>query len=151
MTTAAAWEDPITFFVHGIATPQGSARAFVNKRTNRAIVTSDNKGLKGWRQTIADVAQEHAHMLDGAVGVRLTFVMPRTKSLPKSRWKPMVTRPDIDKLARAALDALTGIFYTDDARVTDLHVYKRYASIGGPVGVEVTVWEPVAEDAEVSA
>jgi Holliday junction resolvase RusA-like endonuclease len=34
--------------------------------------------------------------------------------------------PDIDKVARALLDALTGIAYTDDAQVVDLIISKRY-------------------------
>lgn len=80
-------------------------------------------------------------MFEGPVGIALTFFMPRPKSLPKTRPTPMTKRPDIDKLARAALDALTGCFFTDDARVTRLMTEKRYADIGAPVGVSVAVWE----------
>jgi crossover junction endodeoxyribonuclease RusA len=132
----------IEFFVHGVPVAKGSTRAFVPKGHERPIITSTARGLAAWSRLIADAAQSYAHMFEAGVGVELTFHMPRPKSLPKSKPKPMTSRPDADKLLRAALDALTGIFYSDDSRVTDVHVYKRYATVGGPVGVEVRLWEP---------
>jgi len=37
-----------------------------------------------------------------------------------------VVKPDVDKLARALLDALTGVAYGDDAQVVEMHVCKTY-------------------------
>jgi Holliday junction resolvase RusA-like endonuclease len=36
------------------------------------------------------------------------------------------TKPDLDKLARAVLDALTGVYYLDDAQVVSLDLQKAY-------------------------
>jgi len=47
------------------------------------------------------------------------------------------TRPDIDKLSRAVLDALTGIVFSDDAQVADLQAHKFFADAERPVGVRV--------------
>lgn len=48
--------------------------------------------------------------------------------------------PDVDKLARAVMDALTaGSAWDDDARVVDLTALKRYARQDQPVGVVITL------------
>ena len=54
----------------------------------------------------------------------------------------MTTMPDIDKLARCALDALTGIVFRDDAQIVDLHATKRY---GEPERAELTIRELITE------
>lgn len=68
--------------------------------------------------------------LTGAVAVDLLFVMPRPKT--GRRVLPAV-RPDIDKLTRLVLDALTdaGVI-VDDGQVTDLTVRKRYPDADQP-------------------
>ena len=45
-------------------------------------------------------------------------------------------KPDLDKLARAVGDALTGVAYRDDAQITRWHLQKRY---GEQAGTEITV------------
>ena len=76
--------------------------------------------------------------------------MPRPKShygkrglLPSSPDYP-AGMPDIDKLARAALDAMTGVVWSDDAQVSDLRVRKDYCELGQQPGCSVTVTERVA-------
>jgi crossover junction endodeoxyribonuclease RusA len=124
--TSANGTAPFSVFVRGIPAPQGSKRAFVQK--GRAIVVDDNpKTLKDWRAAVASVLQNQwaGPPIDGAVSVELYFSLLRPKSAPKSRiWH--TTRPDVDKLARALLDAMTGIVFRDDSQVTDLVVQKRY-------------------------
>ncbi len=46
--------------------------------------------------------------------------------------------PDVDKLARCALDALSGVVIKDDAQVVELYARKRY---GEPERLEVAVHE----------
>jgi Holliday junction resolvase RusA-like endonuclease len=58
--------------------------------------------------------------------------MPIPKSTSKKKraqliGNPHVIKPDIDNLAKFALDVLNGIVYTDDACVFDLKVVKEYA------------------------
>lgn len=44
----------------------------------------------------------------------------------KGKYRP-VTRPDVDNYAKGVLDALSGIVYTDDNIIVDLHVSKHYS------------------------
>ena len=137
----------VAFRVHGTPAPQGSKRAFVVK--GRAIVTDVNPApLKTWREDVKHAALDAMNgrlPLEGAVEVKVTFYLPKPKSV--KRELPSV-RPDIDKTTRSLLDALTsaGVF-RDDSQVTDLHARKRYAEIPGAeviVRVVVDDVEPVA-------
>ncbi|OLL21236.1 MULTISPECIES: RusA family crossover junction endodeoxyribonuclease [unclassified Rhodococcus (in: high G+C Gram-positive bacteria)] len=129
----------ITFFVSGRPAPQGS-KTFKGVRGGRGILIESSKDVGPWRERIALTAHSHAErLLDGPVTVRLDFVMPRPKSAPKRTTPPAVKRPDTDKLARACLDALTGICYVDDSQVTDLHATKRLAQLDETPGVHITV------------
>ena len=70
------------------------------------------------------------------MSVRITFFMPRPKTV--KRHMPTVT-PDVDKLCRAVLDALTDAgVWVDDSQVVDLGATKIYAS-GIHVGAHITV------------
>lgn len=140
--------------VHIVGTPkqQGSKRGFViagkGDRKTRAVVVDDNKRpLKDWRTDVVvgctnvlDDAPAGVFPLLGPVAVRLVFAMPKP-ARPKFPW-PAV-KPDIDKLERAVLDALTDAgVWKDDAQVVDLHTTKAYPGpdIGQHVpGVRITV------------
>jgi crossover junction endodeoxyribonuclease RusA len=128
----------ITFRVASVPVPKGSMRAWV--RGKHAVLTSDNKGLKGWEAVVRAQAQAHVGQLEpGPLSVSLAFALPRTKSLPKRSERPHQTKPDLDKLARAVLDALTGVAFNDDAQVTALGCSKRYALAGEQPGVLVSL------------
>lgn len=138
--------------VEGSPVPQGSFRHIGNGR-----IISANPKLNAWRQTIAHQVTEKTavRLIDGSCRVELVFTLPRPKSVPKSRRERPTTKPDLDKLARAALDAISLPRYvqllTDDSIVTDLHAAKRYAD-HSPPGVRifisyennVLVTEPIA-------
>lgn len=133
--------DMITFFVPGVPVPQGSMRAFVNRHTRRAVVTSDNAGLKGWRNTVstaAALAFSGPALLDQPVSVTLRFFLPRPASVKRNKRAFPVVKPDLDKLVRAVFDALTGSVLVDDALICGATSYKSYAD-DHPAGVEVTV------------
>lgn len=123
----------VTFTVHGTPTPQGSTKAFVNKRTGHAQITYDNAATLGsWRQDIAARAQDAGvALIDGPVQVRATFGFLRPASVTAKKRPLPVVKPDIDKLVRALLDALTGLAYHDDAQVVSLDVVKVYAAAPG--------------------
>lgn len=127
----------ISFTVQGQPVAQGSKRAFVIK--GRAVMTEASKHLKPWRTQIAAAAREQmgdAAPVHDPVHVTLHFTFPR----PKSHYgtgknagvlKPgsvywHATKPDADKLARAILDALTGVVYRDDSQVCLLTAGKSY-------------------------
>ena len=125
--------------VVGSPVPQGSFRHVGNGR-----IISANPKLNAWRQTIADQVSEKTavRLIDGSCRVELVFTLPRPKSVPKSRRERPTTKPDIDKLCRAALDAISLPRYvqllTDDSIVTDLHSAKRYADHTEP-GVRIFI------------
>lgn len=126
----------LSWFVPGFAAPQGSKRHVGNGR-----MIESSKALGPWRERIALFSQnatKDVDLIDGAVMARLDFVMRRPISTPKVT-PPAVRRPDIDKLARAVLDGITGVVIYDDAQVIDLHTTKRIAEIGEQPGVLIQV------------
>jgi crossover junction endodeoxyribonuclease RusA len=133
----------VTFRVRGIPVPQGTARAFV--AGGRAFLATDanrpNSPIGAWRAAIRTEAQRgmgRQPLIAGAVRIRAGFSMPRPRSLPK-RVTQADAKPDLDKLARALLDALTGVVIRDDAQVVALELSKGYDE--GEPGVMVTVLE----------
>lgn len=141
----------ITFTVRGLPAPQGSKRAFRNKYSGRIQQVESSTRVAPWRSDVRDAAEaemtargDGGALLTGPVAVELAFRLPRPKGHHGARGlRPSApvwpaTKPDLDKLARAVLDACTGLVWTDDSQVVDLGLRKRYAD-GEPVGVTVTV------------
>jgi len=134
----------VSFEVHGIAQPKGSAKAFVpfkwaadavraakatgQPKPPRAIVTQDNPRSKGWEQLVAEQAQTVAAegAFFGPIVVAVTFALPRPLGLPQ-KIRHHVKHLDLDKLVRSVLDALTGVLYLDDKQVVEVHARKYYA------------------------
>lgn len=128
----------VTFSIIGTPVPQGSKRGFV--RGGRVAMVEMGKNLAPWRQEIAGVAASKMEGEDpwlGPVRVNLTFFLPRPKghhgtgrnahALRASAPKFPITTPDLDKLVRAVLDALSGIVFRDDSQVHAMDVMKLYA------------------------
>lgn len=140
----------VRFSVFGIPQPQGSARMVpisppcrvCHRRDQR--ITSDNPKMKPWRQLIRKALDaENMKPIVGPVRVSLAFGLPRPKGhrgvrgvLASAPAYPAV-RPDVDKLARAALDALSEKAFGDDAQVVELIVLKHYAT--GTPGVDIRI------------
>lgn len=111
----------------------------------RAILTSDNPELKKYRREVEQAAKK-ALQYAGADGVmagkhvpveiKLEFIFERPPSVSKRRVYPVV-KPDIDKILRSTLDALTGCVYEDDAQVVSVTTGKRY---GEREAVMVSAW-----------
>jgi crossover junction endodeoxyribonuclease RusA len=127
----------LTFHVPGKPAPQGSKR-----HVGRGIMVESSKELGPWRERVALCAHNAMcgrSLLDGAVRVRLDLTLPRPKSAPKRSTPHAVKRPDVDKLVRAILDAITDVIIADDSQVVDLHATKRLAELGETPGVAITV------------
>jgi crossover junction endodeoxyribonuclease RusA len=116
-------------------------KAFIPKGWTRPVLTSTNAAVKTWEQTIRAVAQDHAAAFTtDPVRVRLRFALPRPKSLSRrASHRPHTKRPDVDKLARAALDALTGVIFKDDSQVYALQAVKHYAHEDQPPHVIISI------------
>jgi Holliday junction resolvase RusA-like endonuclease len=131
------------FSVAGIPRPQGSMRAFKVKGTERIVLTGDNPHTRGWKTAVVEAAKAGRLVIwGGPVAVGITFRLPRPKGhvgarglLPSAPTHP-TGRPDVDKLCRAVLDALTeaGVV-TDDAMVVRLAAKKVYGTPGASVRV----------------
>lgn len=125
--------------VEGNPVPQGSFRHVGHGR-----IISANPKLNAWRESIATqiATQTPVRLLEGSIRVDLVFTLPRPKNVPKARRARPTTKPDIDKLCRAVLDAISLERYCqiikDDSQVTDLHAAKRYAD-NTPTGVTIFI------------
>jgi Holliday junction resolvase RusA-like endonuclease len=120
----------ISFRVDGVPVPQGSMRVF-----NGHVVHNKGAELAVWRSAIAIEARRAGCTPEpGAVKLDLLFVMPKPRTV--KREYPTVA-PDLDKLIRAALDAMTAIAYVDDGQVTEITAQKIY---GLQPFLEVGLW-----------
>lgn len=129
--------------VVGIPQPQGNKTAFLNKRTNKIVMTEGRRpdarrNFHDWREAVRLAATDwldanhHPPPIAGPIMLTIAFLLPRPKSAPK-RIIHHVTRPDLDKLGRAVLDALTisGLI-EDDSRVITLMLSKGFAGSESP-------------------
>ena len=86
-------------------------------------------GGKLWRRQLESAGRalrgSIGYTFEGPVAVDATFVLARPASAQKRLW-PHV-KPDLDKLTRMLLDALTSAqVIRDDALVCELNVRKQY-------------------------
>ncbi len=122
----------LEFVVAGIPAPQGSKRAFV--RGGRVSLVESCARVKPYRALVSLAASQARTEAptQQPVGIAIAFVFVRPKSHYTSKGELRAGapthpgKPDIDKLCRAVLDALTGILYHDDAQVVSLNASKRY-------------------------
>lgn len=134
----------ITFTAYGVPVAQGSLRSLGR---GRPTVHSNADMLLPWRAIIAVHARDamnHRPPLNGAVSVTAVFTLPKPKSAKRNAL-PITRRLDVDKGARAVLDAITHVAIVDDAQVVNLHATKVYVGdpldlIGEP-GVTVQIRE----------
>ena len=133
--------------VLGLPAPKGSGRAMLISGRARYIASSSGANAKkqaAWLRAIQAAAKGVA-LIAGPVWVAITFRMPRpaghyTKRGELREAAPLnpVVAPDVDKLARLVLDALTGLAFDDDSRVVSLYAGKQYA-VPGRSGASITV------------
>jgi Holliday junction resolvase RusA-like endonuclease len=119
----------ISFRVDGQPIPQGSMKVI-----NGHIIHSQGSALAAWRSAIGLTAKMAGCKPTGeAVSMTLVFIMKKPKTV--TRIDPTVA-PDLDKLVRGALDALTAIAYKDDSQVIEIRAMKVY---GEQPGVEIII------------
>jgi Holliday junction resolvase RusA-like endonuclease len=169
-------EPDLAVTVYGDAKTKGSVSAHLVTRGDGSIVTRpngrpmvikhDDTGAKGkqWLGTVAQavavaMSEQGMSMVPAKVPVvlEMVFFRPRNVShygtgrnaelLKDSAPALPAVKPDIDKLARAILDALKGIAWHDDGQVTGAPAWKEF---GTPARVELRVWRLPASVAEVA-
>lgn len=128
----------LRFRVGGLPVPEGSMSGYLRGGKIR-IVPQNQKALKRWRGDVAKACEITLlgdlawKPMTGPVMLALTFGFARPVSHPKGRttWPTgKGTTGDVDKLARAVLDALTGLAYRDDAQVVTVLAAKDWCGQG---------------------
>lgn len=135
--------------VIGLPAPQGSKR-----HVGRGILIESSKHVGPWRDSVAwavaaAMRAETWTQIDGPCEIDVAFYLPRPPSAPKKRTEPD-RKPDLDKLLRSTLDAITTAgAIADDARVVSLIGRKRYAGPGGraAAGCVISIRPTETEDA----
>ena len=148
----------LTFTVHGRPQQKGSKTSRWAPRKGGGInvwQVDSNVNARPWANLVTDAAMRAASdgrivLIRGAVDIELAFYFRRPKghygtgrnaqALKPSAPLSMTTTPDIDKLARCALDALVGVLIADDSLVVELGLSKQY---GEPERMEVQIVELV--------
>ena len=130
----------LSIFIPGRPAPQGSKRY-----VGRGIMIESSKDVATWRDDIRaaliDSDGRPKAYFEGAVQVGLEFVLYRPQSTPKRKTPPAIKkRGDLDKLVRAAFDAVSsaGVWH-DDCQVTHAICSKRLAEIGETTGCHLTI------------
>ena len=134
--------------VYGDPAAQGSKKAVGRRKNGSTILVEQSARVAPWRalvtaQTRHQVTNAPGWVpLEGAMRVCLDFTVRAPARLPAGRTRPAV-RPDLDKLTRAVLDALTAAhLWVDDSQVVSLVVEEWYPgpapALGSP-GVRISV------------
>lgn len=132
----------VTFYVSGAPVPQGSVVAHAARRKDGShygvVHYAVGTKLHAWRRAISVAARAEwgdeltfhpvrlemmfhmARPLKHFIGLERTLRRQYADAVPDGT-------PDVDKLARAVMDALTDVVYGDDSQVTTLHAQKRYS------------------------
>lgn len=81
---------------------------------------------------------EHGILEADSLMIDMEFVMPIPQSLSKKKQTELVAtphtkKPDLDNLVKAVLDALNGVAFVDDSRISNINASKEY-------GREPSVW-----------
>ena len=134
----------IAFEVLGIPVPQGSKSKSASGHLYEA-----NKNLEPWRDSVrwqARLAMRSQEPLSGPVRVTAHFYFPRPQSHFRRVQKAPVLRddapvlhsvkPDVDKLLRAVLDAMTKECFKDDSQVSWVEGRKFYGKPRAEISVE---------------
>jgi len=142
------------FFVPGlpVAQPRQRNRVInVGGRVMAANYTPTNSPANAFKATVR-MAYEHAYEqdqalryweLDSAVAITVRMIFPRPASMTKKKKAnlqcPKKSKPDIENVAKAVFDALTGVAYIDDAQISKAMLVKRIAGDGDSVGVWIEI------------
>ena len=103
--------------------------------------------VKPWREAVRQEALKTGLVVsDQPIYLHLLFRFRRPQGHynAKGQIKPSApathtTRPDLDKLARSTLDALTGVRFRDDSQVAFLVASKEYAMPGELEGCQIEI------------
>jgi Holliday junction resolvase RusA-like endonuclease len=122
----------LAFHVPGEPIAKGRPR-FV-RATGRTFTPAKTAKYEGVVADAASKAMDGRQPFEGPlrVTIRATFLVPQSWSQKRKReavWK--VSRPDVENVTKACLDAMNAIVYRDDAQVVELTAQKKFGPIAG--------------------
>ena len=121
----------IKFSVDGTPVPQGSMKHIGGGRMIHSRATE----LATWRALIANAAKAAGcKPIESPIIITMVFRLKRPKTV--KREYPTVM-PDVDKLARAVNDGLSGAAFQDDSQVIRMTASKEYSDTPG-VDIEIS-------------
>lgn len=134
----------LQFRVTGLPVPVGSYTPRQRKDGSLFLLRMNSSGAKQWRRAVLAAAMDAIAIQHwpkqsetANYTISISFLLPKPKSVKRAH--PTV-KPDIDKLCRGTLDALTEAgAIDDDARVTQLIACKTYAADGEQPGAAIVV------------
>ena len=101
----------------------------------------ETKADREWKGLIASEYLEQCPgmVFHGPVAVRIDVHgrLPKREKLPS----PNLVKPDVDNIAKAVLDALSGVAWDDDSQVVELTVKKWDRTRRAAELMGVAVWE----------
>lgn len=136
----------ISFVVPAVPVAQPRARASFRNGVGR-VYTDSKSPVHAFKATVRQAFREKysGAPLEGPVGISVVFVLPRPKRLIwKKRPMPRVrhtSKPDIDNLKKAVMDALKGLAWRDDCQVCVSRCAKSIASGDEQPSVYVEIGE----------
>jgi Holliday junction resolvase RusA-like endonuclease len=126
----------LSTFVYGTPKPKGS-KTYKGRRGNGSAILVESADVAPWATEVTRVVREAGVTFAGPVSVDLRFCLRRPQRARIDA--PADRKPDVDKLARAVLDALTEAgAIEDDARVVELRARKVLVG-PGQTGCRVVV------------
>ena len=139
----------IAFQIPGL--PRGKGRPRMT-RSGHVYTDAKTASFEGMVRSFAAQAMADAHLAMAAglpVAVRICISVPCPASYSRKRRAAALDggvapfKPDVDNVAKSVLDAMNGIVFDDDSRVTSLTVEKKFTT--GPAVTTVRVaWRKIA-------
>lgn len=120
--------------------PQGKARPRFSRKSGTVYTPSKTKQYeKAIRTALLNRLYEELEDYDpaGYISIKVDAYFPVPKSWNKAKKASALagdiyptSKPDIDNIQKAVLDALNGVAYEDDKQVVRIVATKRYAEHG---------------------
>lgn len=145
----------VVFWVPGLAVPKGSVRAVPIRRADGStrLRLVQERGVSEFVATVRTCASRAFGLRPpwtGPVRLEVNFMFPRPKCHYRGgkpgpgRLRPsspvsVTRRPDLDKVLRAVLDAISGVVIADDAQVAEIRATKEYVREDRGPGVWVSI------------
>ena len=126
----------IQVILDGAPIGKGRPRFSFRSKFPRAYTPAKTRSYEARLRGAAIKAMGSRKPFDGAMWVTVNAWLPIPASWSAIKRRRALSgdirptgRPDIDNIVKAACDALNGIVWTDDSRITELSVYKSYSDL----------------------